>query len=389
MLKKTYIACLTLFTLSAQAQPDILSCDNYKEKILSQSLASIDGGEIDCSADRAQSHISYISTLSLAQPEQSKALSNTKNFFNTSEKLILSHEQYPQQYLIDRFLPEVRVQNRLNYFKNSNSYMYRHTKQYYGNWQTNIDIYLPQLPGMSLAENLDLLDGNECSINEVYNPFSNPLFGLRDWEAIHNETSPIKAWYIGSCSQSSGKLIVQNTEQSSSTSMLFELPHINHDFANISEEIGDFSIYRKFCGMTDDGRTILLQNIDDTNIYISESTDLDESGSLYTIFQHQFSVLRNNKIYHLPLQKLVQQEIGSWANAVLSADGSHIAVAHTKSVKLFTYNEASDDYVLTGLYTQQDSGRFSPSSLEMSEDGLTLYVDLNHQTHKIEFSAKK
>lgn len=319
-------------------------------------------------------------------------LAQTKNFQKDAKSLTLPNEQYSSQYLLDRFLPEAQVQDYLRRVKNESRSFYRGSERVYQSLSEDVASHLLQLPGMSTAENLDLLDSKRCNVNEIYRVISRPFFGLRDRIFITNQTSATQAWYFDSCGPSKGQLFVQTTKDDSATPTVFELPHINHDFAKIPDDESSFATYIRFAGMSDDGQTFLLKNIDDTNFTVSDSSELSDSSSsslesdLYVIFQSQFTVYREAKIYRLPLQKLVYKNTGNASFAAVSADGDRIALAHARSVKVFDYDKTLDDYVYTGLYQHQGLDVLAYQSLEMSQDGRTLYIDVNSQPHQIELA---
>jgi hypothetical protein len=56
-MKKTILTCLVLSAMSVQAHQQQLTCANYKEKLLGQTFTTIEGGVLDCSAERADADL--------------------------------------------------------------------------------------------------------------------------------------------------------------------------------------------------------------------------------------------------------------------------------------------------------------------------------------------
>lgn len=373
MINKILTAGFMTASLAAHAEHQFITCDNYKEAIVQQSPADYEPNvfELDCSQNNLN-NITYQAQLHIS-PEKdfdTNGFTTTGHGGPTLDRglIPLTDEQ-----LIERYFPD---NNGLKQMVN------RYTKRSDSDLDqmivNTIVHHMINLPHLSIEQNLSLSDGQTCLQHERARSFANTGYThVRKSEYISTADKSVQAWFVSGCQGSNATLFIQDTNNSDEVKS-YTLPIIDHSFATFSgSKPYHVQTFNELKGISDDGKTIMIQLLDD-NSDSSNALNFNVVSQLATI------VYKNDKIYALPLQKLISHN--DFPHVRLSADGSKVVVASEYSVKLFEYNNELDQFVLAGLYQHKNTKPLSTYNFQVSHDGLSVYLEIESKLHQIQFT---
>lgn len=373
MIKKTCMAALLMASLQSYAAHPVITCDNYKESIIQHQTADYPNelSELDCSDDSKRS-ISYRAVLNDSNVRRPF---NSRRTFLDDGRPIVDRSLIPltDEAFIERYFPEndayreMLPQSLLS--KNEHN--------------TFIMAYLIRkmvyIPNLSIDHMLSIADGDRCNQHEKEKIGMLYHSNIRKSHYSSTRDQSVQAWLIAACGQQPANLMILRVDDNDGSFHIHRqrVAAIDHSFTHFSgSEPYHEQTWNKIQDISPDGHTVLMQ-------FVQENSDSSIDHNFNVVSQLTAIVYKNNKLYRLPTQKFINHL--DYPRARLSPDGSKVAIASLKSVKLFEYHAAIDDYVLVGYYKHDGSSIFTPDSILMSPNGLYVYLYLDGSPYEVEF----
>ncbi|GEM_PF-6259264 len=365
MIKKTFIASLTIASLQSYADHQFITCDNYKDSIVQETEVDYLNGvsELDCS-ENDMDNLAYSSLLKSVEkfPEfkhrDINQLAVDKHFISFTD----------QKFITDYFLKNGTYIKHLSILREEGV----DVDEYLVNGEFSSGTYMNR---SSLEQTLSGVD--ECVLEQKERFIIN-----HSNVNLSDRTNVVKAWFLSSCGEQKARLFVQDTQHKDINQLnSYSFNKIDHSFTFFNgSEIYKEQKFSEIRDISYDGEAVLMQ-------FVLDNSDSGIDGSLHVVSQLAAVIYRHNKLYQLPLQKFINRT--DYSHSRLSIDGSKVAIASNTHVKLFEYQNEIEGYVLVGHHQIDDSRHFSASSIQLSPDGLSVYLTIDSEPHEVQFQKSK